>query len=549
MKKINRFKISALILSVMISGCASMDRINDTQGQTEKDFNRAQGHMGIITSKNPRPVVQEVGTQWINPKPVIDKVAASRSVPGCSIALTMPGEISIHQVSQRISQICRVPVTVTPDALSAIGGSSGGSGATEQMQGQIPAPDANGMVALANLGRAGGAQVPTRGGAGSNLSGVYWDGSLSGLLDSVTSRLGLSWRYDHGRVSIFYLETRNFPVQLMDSNSGFNSKVVSGTTSAAGNTGGGTGSAIAGDSNTSQTTTQELKFNLYKELNDAVKSMLTPGTGRMFLSTGVMTVTDTPQVLDAIGHFIADRNKELNRQVVLNVEVLSVEKKRGDQLGIDWNAVFTSGSVGATLASAFTDVSTGAITGGFSILDGKLAGSKGFLKALSEQANVSVVTQQASTTTNMIPIPMQVADQEDYAARVSVDSTANVGTSTSITPGTMTTGFNMTMLPYIMPDSNNIQLQFSINLSDTPTRRTFTSGESSLELLKTKLKTVSQRVNMKSGQTIVMSGFQQVNNKINKQGVGSASFFGLGGGSIGEDNNTMLVILITPVIL
>jgi type IVB pilus formation R64 PilN family outer membrane protein len=548
MKKINRFKITALMLSVILSGCSSMDRMNSTQGKTDKDFTRAQEHMDTIKSKNPRPVVQEVGTQWINTKPIIDKVGASRAVPACSIALTMPGNVSIHQVSQRISQICRLTVTVTPDALSAMGGSSGGSGATEQMHGQIPAPDANGMVALSNMGRVG-APMPVRMASDSNLSGVYWDGSLSGLLDSVTSRLGLSWRYDNGRISIFYLETRNFPVKLMDSDSAFNSKVVSGTTSAAGNTGGGTTSAIAGDSNTSQTTTQKLTFNLYKELNDAVKSMLTPGTGRMFLSTGVLTVTDTPQVLDSIGDFIADRNKELNRQVVLNVEVLSVEKKHGDQLGIDWNVVFSSGSIGATLSSAFTDASTGAVTGGFSILDGKLAGSKGFLKALSEQANVSVVTQQSSTTTNMIPVPMQVADQEDYAARVSVDSTANVGTSTSITPGTMTTGFNMTMLPYIMPDSDNIQLQFSINLSDTPTKRTFTSGESSLELLKTKLKTVSQRVNMKSGQTIVMSGFQQVNNKINKQGIGSASFFGLGGGSLGEEDNTMLVILITPVIL
>ncbi len=35
---------------------------------------------------------------------------------------------------------------------------------------------------------------------------------------------------------------------------------------------------------------------------------------------GMLTVTDTPRVLDAVGHYINGRNMELNRQVVLNVK-------------------------------------------------------------------------------------------------------------------------------------------------------------------------------------------------------------------------------------
>ncbi|RYF46557.1 MAG: PilN family type IVB pilus formation outer membrane protein, partial [Cytophagaceae bacterium] len=88
-----------------------------------------------------------------------------------------------------------------------------------------------------------------------------------------------------------------------------------------------------------------------------------------------------------------------------------------------------------------------------------------------------------------------------------------------------------------------------INMSDDPTSRTFTSGESSIELMKTRLKTFNQRVILSSGQTLVLSGFQQVNNTSGKQGVGSASFFGLGGGANGQKDDTMLVILITPTLL
>lgn len=533
---------SALVTAALLNGCASVDRINNTMDQAGLDYDRAQRHMSNLQAQ--KSVVRETSAQWINTTPIIEKRTVNKAAPGCSITLNRQGSISLSEITQRITSVCGVPVTISPDATMALGGVSGGK--TEQISGSIPAPDATGMVPLAAMG---GATKTVVTGSGNTLNGLYWSGSLSGLLDTISSRLGISWRYEQGRIFFYYLETRSFAIAFMDSKADFNSKVVSGTTSSAGNTGGGGGNSIAGDSNTSQSTTMEIKSSLYADLQESVKSMLTPTSGRMFLSAGVMTVTDTPQVLDAIGKFIENRNKELNRQVVLNVEVLSVEKRSQDQLGIDWNAVFSSGSIGATLGSAFTEAAASSMTGGLSIVDGKLAGSKAFIKALSEQARVSVVTQQASTTTNMTPLPMQVADQEDYAAQVSTNSTANVGTSTSITPATITTGFNMTLLPYIMPDANNLQLQFSISLSDSPTRRTFTSGDSSVELLKTKLKTVNQRVNMKSGQTIVLSGFQQGSRKGSKQGVGSANFFGLGGGYNGENDNTLLVILITPTIL
>lgn len=423
-----------------------------------------------------------------------------------------------------------------------------GQGKTEKIQGSIPVPDASGLVPLNAIG--GGAPVTRDAGSmGNTLRGVYWQGSLSGLLDNVTTRLGLSWRYEQGRISIFYVNTKTFPVMFMDSKTAFSSKVVSGTTTSSGTSGGSSGGGMSGDVNTSQTTTMEMTSGLYNDLQNTIKAMLTPGTGRLFLAAGMLTVTDTPRVLDAVGHYIDDRNMELNRQVVLNVKVFSVEKRRQDQLGIDWNAVFTSGSVGGSLTSAFTDASTSAMTGGLSILDGKFANSKAFVNALAEQANVSLVTQQASTTTNMSAVPVQVGTQQDYASQVNTDSTANVGTSTSITKSTITTGFNMTMLPYIMPNSPKIELQFSINMSDDPTSRTFTSGESSIELMKTRLKTFNQRVILSSGQTLVLSGFQQVNNTSGKQGVGSASFFGLGGGANGQKDDTMLVILITPTLL
>ncbi|WP_236626686.1 hypothetical protein [Yersinia similis] len=88
-------------------------------------------------------------------------------------------------------------MVVTPDAQAAM---APGQGKTEKIQGSIPAPDSNGMVPLNAMGRAAPWFVRRR--LWQYAAGVHWEGSLAGLLDNVTTRLGLSWRYEQGRISI-----------------------------------------------------------------------------------------------------------------------------------------------------------------------------------------------------------------------------------------------------------------------------------------------------------------------------------------------------------
>ncbi|BEL92840.1 MULTISPECIES: PilN family type IVB pilus formation outer membrane protein [Serratia] len=532
----------AATLCLLLSGCAPLERIDKIDNRVSRDETQADKHLHALKQGS---VVRDLTSQWINPYPLNAQPGSNSLLPPCAVAINRPGSITLAEVSAFISKRCRLPVVVTPDA-QAILAPTGGK--TEQISGPIPAPDPNGLVPLATLGGSSARAAPVVSG-GTALRGVFWQGELGGLLDNVTTRLGLSWRYEQGRIAIFYLDTRTFPVMFMDSKASFGSKTVSGTTSSMGATGDSSGGGLSGDSNTSQATEMEIKSSLYEDVTNTIKSMLTPGTGRMNLSAGVLTVTDTPRVLEQIGRYLEDRNKELNRQVVLNVQVYSVEKRTQDQYGINWNAVFNSGSVGLSLTNGFTGAASDALNGGVSILDGKGAGTKAFIKALSEQANVSVMTEASSMTTNLSAVPIQVALQQDYASNVTTENTANVGSSSSITKSTITTGFNMTVLPFLMPQSPKMQLQFAINMSDDPTMRTFTSEKTSVELMKTRLKTFTQRVIMQSGQTLVLSGYQSLNNTANRQGVGSFRFFGLGGGANGENNKTMLVILITPVIL
>lgn len=537
-----RKTLSALAILCLLSGCSTLDRIDAVGKQARDDEKITSQHLQKMKSGE---VVRELPSQWINPIPLNARGHDRERLPLCLIQINRPGVISVNDISALITRTCHLTVVLTPDARQV----TQVSGPTEQIKGPLPAPDANGMLPLAQMGNTVATPVP-RTGSEATLRGVYWKGALDGFLDNITTRLGLSWRYEEGRIVIYYLDTRNFPVLFMDSQAGFTSKTVSGTTSSTGSSGGGSSGGISGDNNTSQSTDMAIKSNLYGDVSATVKAMLTPGVGRMNLSAGVLTVTDTSRVLSQVGQYIDDRNRELNRQVVLNVQIYSVESRRTDQLGIDWDAVLSLGSVKATFTNAFTNANDAIASGGAMIVDGKGAGTKALVKALSEQGNVSVATQSSSLTTNLSAVPIQVAQQQDYISDVTSEQTANVGSSISSTRSTITTGFNMTVLPYLMPASSSMQLQFSVNMSDDPTMRTVPQGEnSSVELMKTRLKTFTQRVNMKSGQTLILSGYEQLNNTADHQGVGSSRFFGLGGGSSGAKSRTQLVMFVTPIIL
>lgn len=526
---------SAIALCLLLSGCSSMNRINQTMAQSDSDYGTAKGHLGQLSSGSP---VQDLTSQWINPVPLNSPSQTQAQLPGCALTLTRPGDVSLAEISAFITRTCKLPVVVTPDAQAAM---TTGQGKTEKIQGSVPAPDASGMVPLNAIG--GGAPITRDAGSmGNTLRGVYWQGSLSGLLDNVTTRLGLSWRYEQGRIAIFYLDTRTFPIAFQDSKTKFSSKSVYGSSSSSGDKG------VSGDGNTSETTSTDMNTSRYEEIEKTVKAMLTPGSGRMSLASGMLTATDTPRVLSTLQSYIEGRNKELTRQIKLNVKIYSVTKKHQDQMGIDWDAVFNSGSVGMSLGNAMSGVATSAMTGGVSILDGKFANSKAFIHALSLQANVSTVTDKVSTTTNLTPVRIQVVTQQDYFDRISTDSTANVGSTTSIEKATITTGFNMSMLPYIMPGSDRTELQFSISMSDEPEMQTEKVNEVTLKLPKIKMQNFGQNVILQSGQALLISGYQQSNNASNKQGVGSPGFFGLGGGANAENSDTILVILITPTL-
>ncbi|EKM3984969.1 secretin N-terminal domain-containing protein, partial [Salmonella enterica] len=355
---------------------------------------------------------------WVNLKPIAQATSSPQKagLPACNITVGSRDGLTLSEISGLITRICGVRVILSPEVMAA-GHGVGSAGVTRRTSGPLPVPDDSGRIPLDQLGAAGGGQQTAL--APATLNGLRWQGPLGGLLDNITARTGLSCRTDHGAVVFYLTETRTFQFAFLNTRVNSNASVSSGSTSSMGTSGGSGGgdNSVSGDSSSSQKTTTLQDRDAYEDIRKTMETILTPEKGRYWLSesTGVLTVTDTPQVLETVSHYVDEQNREMNRQVQLSVKVLSVSNTRNEQFGIDWGLVYKSlQQVGATLNNAGGDIA-GATSAGVSILDtatgsaARFSGSSLLIKALSEQGDISVVTSQDSTVTNLTPVPIQMA--------------------------------------------------------------------------------------------------------------------------------------------
>lgn len=397
--------------------------------------------------------------------------------------------------------------------------------------------------------------------AGGQISGLNYNGNVSGLLNQATSRLGLSWHFDPELqgVRITYFDTRTFDVWTFGDELEIESTVKSGLLTSTGNGDSGSSNSSGGakgESGSNQSTKSTYKTSLMSDIESNVKAMLSmQPPGRLYLSrsTGTLTVSDRPEVLNRISAYLKETNRSITRQVLFNVKVYEVNFSDSDQTAVNWSAVYksVSGNWGFGLSNTVAGISSEAISASGSILDtssSPWAGSKAVVQALSEQGRVSEVRSPSVTTLNLQPAPIQIGNVQSYVASSSTTTTASVGSSTALTPATITSGFNMMLLPKLL-DKENMLLMITLSISSKPIFKDFESNDSKVQTTDYDTKNVAPKVRLRSGETLILTGFDENGDDARKSGVGSPSFFGLGGGRTRSTSHSALVVLVTPIVL
>lgn len=571
-------RLSALAAALLLASC-SVQRVDESAQRAENDAAMASQYAAVLRNQQQQPKRETVvfsDKPWVSTQPVV----AKRGMPSaldCELSYRPSGSVGITEIAQYITSQCGIAVLVSPDALnpnagpaSAQAASTGpapiGNPSPDSLAGLLPAGVITNPATMGAAGTATGSGYRatdfTSMGASSQVSGLKYSGKASGLLDEVTARLGLGWRYSpvERAVRISYFETRVFDVWSFGDKQVIASTVKSGMATAAGTSGSNSGgsstsSGVTGDAGSNQSTTVTLESSILQDIQNNVKAMLSVSpAGRMYLapSTGTLTVTDRPEVISRVEAYLNSTNRSITQQVLFNVKVFEVTLTDSDQLGLNWAAVYKSLNTkwGLSLSNTVAGISTSATSASVGIVDtanSAWAGSNAIVQALAEQGRVSNVRSPSVTTLNLQPAPLQIGNVQGYLASSQTTSTASVGSSTSLTPGTITSGFNMTLLPRVL-DHDEMLLMVSINMSSKPTFQTFTSNGSSVQLPDYDAKSLSPKVKLRSGQTLILSGFEELNENAAKTGVGDPSFFGLGGSRTRTSGHSVLVVLITPIV-
>jgi type IVB pilus formation R64 PilN family outer membrane protein len=525
------------------------------------------------------PVVQFKSSQYVNttplPKPKYD---APQQLLRCHVKYKIKEAVDLFQFAQDISDQCHYRVRITPDAEQYLygGETQGVTGGSTQRMASIPSPvlPAGSMQPLASFGSSSAQsvqQAPATRLRENKLTNLSYEGAVGGLLDQGTARLGISWKVENDAVIFYYLQTVRLDIQPADAQYTLKGEVTSGLSSATGtdstsssgtasNSGGTGGAGVSGSGGSTMSSTSRMGNNLYSDLKSTVQSMLTPGVGRMSLNetTGTMMVTDVPETVSRIKDYIDAENKTLSKQVIFKIVVYTVNMDTSDVAGINWNAVWKSLSqnYGLTLANTETGIDSSAISGGFNVLDtasgaaSQFAGTSFLLQALSKQANVSDVKTSTIMTTNMSAAPVLVGQQTTYLKEVSTTaySTGNSTVPTqTLTPGTVTTGTNITIFPKVL-DNGRLMLNLFMDISSLKNLRVITSSTDKIEAPDMDTRSIQQRIWLKPGQTFIMSGFEQNTNNSSKQGTGSPNNIIFGGARSGEKTKQSFVITVTPYV-
>lgn len=512
---------SLLVLALSLSGCSGLPKkldseVDDAQARALK---LSSALRSLAPAAGHGAAVRHEDGAWFGKRAV--RITSANDLPTIfDVPATFDGSVANLQVfADRISTRSGLAVRVMPDALLAISKSEQATGAARD------------------------AKAPMR--------IVYQSGTFKGLLDVVSARLGINWRYSGNEIQFHALETRTFnihavPGEALLSASVTNSSSSAGGGSAGGSQGGGNNQGAGGNNKLNI----DSQLSVWGNVEKAISSMLS-SAGKLASSpaTGTITITDLPDVLDRIAKYVDSENRSLTKQVVVNVTVLGVTLSDSDSYGINWNSVYQTAYNRFGVRNAFAaDVGTPSFSA--SVLDtasSKWAGSEILINALSTQGKVRRETALAVMALNNQPVPVLVAQQTTYLASSQVTLSANVGASTSLTPGTVTTGVNMTILPHVL-DNGTVMLQLSAGLSVLRSIATVSSGGSSIQTPQVDTRNFLQRVAMRSGETLVISGFEQTDGNVEHEGVGHSSNL-LMGGQRAKSSKEIFVVIITPALL
>lgn len=541
--------IATLLATVLLGGCAT-DFLRYQEAMVRDKEKKAgeallKNELAIDQAKaqkSPAVVVTDKAYLGVKPVPLANAVKPPEFL---SRRVELVQDVSnIAELIDPLSAIAKLPVVVRDDALMAAGRGAGLYSIS---------PSGGTSSAAGSAGAAATSSMSGSSGAGTSAAVSFrFAGSLSSLFDLVAARYGISWRYKpSGMVEFYYRDTRTFNLMVLPGDLALNTDI--GTSGGAGS--GGSASGAGSSRTATQRTTAKMEVTFWKSLEDSVNAIKTrDGVVTVNSSAGTVTVTDTPSTLDQVAKLIEGQNALLSKQVLIDVKVVTLKIKNKEQFGIDWSLVrrkTVGNTFGLTNTTSLKEAAGPAFI--FATTNGGLDGTQSVIKALADQADIGDVTSAQQFALNNQPTPIQVGTTSRFVDSItrSYDTTTARETF-SVVAGSVTSGVALQLLPRIL-DNQNLLIHLSADLSENPENLAPVgidkNGDNKISLWTQNVRNFMQRVSLRSGETLVLSGYENNYNEAGKQGAITPDNLLLGGSRIANSQRNIIVIMITPIIM
>ena len=529
--------------------------ISDTHGAISKRTEQANA----LLRNYPGPTPAVVSSQ--TPRFTTHSIPLDRNemLPNhiASVTLRIPGRHNIKTIAALIERATEIPVQVTSDAtMSAAmfvpigmgqvaetpGAASGATTAANPLATPTAFTASNDKSIVQRIQRAGGNKLLNENDpATQNDIEVNYSGSLAGLLNQVALRSDLRWSFESGRIKFYRVVSRTMAVKTLPGGLKLSSSISLSSTG-----GGSASSSTSSD------------INIWTGMEKNLANMVSV-TGKLVIdpNTGTVTVRDAFRNVEAIEQYVQSLNQNLMRQVAMTVEVLQVTLSNEFQSGIDWSYVSETMRLGQLQIRGPTPVVSASAAANVGLVLRNTAGTTNQLlfQALERFGRVSSAYSTVVTTVNRQPVPVGSQTTQSYLKSVTptiintVGSTGNTYGGATLTPGEITTGFSLTLLPILL-DSNHVLVECGLSLSSLKSLTSFNSGSgASLQTIQQPSIAnfgVLQRLVAKSNETIVLSGFDA--EALNSEQV-DPLVQNLPGSRKGTKERTTTVVLITPRLL
>jgi len=306
-------------------------------------------------------------------------------------------------------------------------------------------------------------------------------GSLGDVLDTISGRYDLEWRYRDAQVEVREYVARMYRLPVLPKQ--FSSSRTMGTVTVA------------------------TRLDPASEIIEAITRIAGPGADLAYAGgTGMLMVKARPGKQREIADHIGRIEQDLEQQLAFDIHVLTVVDTAergsgarfnldvlGDEAKIRW-----SGNTAPVKPSETFNV-------GITKTDFKL---DLLVSALDRHGKVTVETRTGATTSNNQMVPIQVVRETAYVKKVNAAPDADGNLQTSIEPGNLTTGFEMHLYPRIL-DGGRVLLNYSIRLSELDRLDDFNTGANSIQLPSVSTTVFEQQAILGNGETLVLAGFER----------------------------------------